>query len=434
MKMMQKAELVSETSICWLEKNTYLVPSQTYDKKYVVRNEGFRWVCTCPDNQHRKHNCKHIEAVKIWLSKSGDAGAPKSKELATIQTCPFCQSKDFIKYGKRSTHFKEKQRFLCKSCGGRFVEGIIKGIRGDEKTVLMAMHLFYSGYSLRKIQDLFSQFFDLNITYVSLHRWIRKYQEIMIDHVSKLYPDLSNTWHADEQEIKVKGKYVYCWNIIDRSTRFLIASNVTKGRYVNDARKVFRKSKTITVNKPQFIITDGLPSYNKAIKKEFKSYRVPRLTHLPMAGVAKKHNNNLIERYHNTFRERDKVRRGFRSIRNAQEFVDGFRFYYNFVRQNMALGGLTPAQATGIDLGYAKNRWMELLTLDGNTFTAKRKIKRVIGYTIKIWDQRGMCMNETMKRRFKIEFSTAEKAKEFLRFYETMYPDLVFFVEKKYEN
>src|SRR3989338_3043412 len=214
MSRLENAKLLADKQICWLEKDTYLVPSQTYEKKYVVRNEGFRLVCTCPDNQYRRHHCKHIEAVKIWLDQT-QAIEPKVRELVINQKCPFCQSNKFIKYGQRKTQFKQKQRYLCKSCGGRFVEGIIKGIRGDEKTVLIAMHLYYSGYSLRKIQDFFSQFHGLEITYVSLHRWIKKYQKIMIEKVRKMHPEVSPTWHADEQEVKVKGKYVYCWNLID---------------------------------------------------------------------------------------------------------------------------------------------------------------------------------------------------------------------------
>ena len=431
MSRLENAKLLADKQICWLEKDTYLVPSQTYEKKYVVRNEGFRWVCTCPDNQYRRHHCKHIEAVKIWLDQT-QAIEPKVRELVINQKCPFCQSDKFIKYGQRKTQFKQKQRYLCKSCDGRFVEGIIKGIRGDEKTVLMAMHLYYSGYSLRKIQDFFSQFHGLEITYVSLHRWIKKYQKIMIEKVRKMHPEVSPTWHADEQEVKVKGKYVYCWNLIDKNTRFLIASNVTRGKYVKDARKLLKKAKLVVSDKPQYIITDGQPAYVKAIKKEFKSYRIPKLTHLPMAGVAKKHNNNLIERYHNTFRERDKIRRGFKSVHAAQNFAEGFQLYYNFNRRNMGLGGLTPAQATGIDLGYAKNRWMELLTLDGNIPQPKRKIGRFVGYTIRIWDQKGKEISRFQKNRFKTKFITAEKAKEFLQFYEKVYPGLVFFAEKIY--
>jgi len=33
----------------------------------------------------------------------------------------------------------------------------------------------------------------------------------------------------------------------------------------------------------------------------------------------------------------------------------------------------------------------------------------------------------------KVEFDKENKAKEFLRFYEEFYPNLVFFVEKKYD-
>ncbi len=51
-------------------------------------------------------------------------------------------------------------------------------------------------------------------------------------------------------------------------------------------------------------------------------------------------------------------------------------------------------------------------------------------YTIKVWDEHGKAVK---KRGMKVEFDRQEKAKEFLHFYEQFYPNLIFFVEKKYE-
>jgi transposase-like protein len=59
--------------------------------------------------------------------------------------------------------------------------------------------------------------------------------------------------------------YSWAWNLLDHETRFLIASEVTKHRNIEDARKVFQEAKeTTNGRKPDFIITDKLPAYKQA--------------------------------------------------------------------------------------------------------------------------------------------------------------------------
>jgi hypothetical protein len=79
--------------------------------------------------------------------------------------------------------------------------------------------------------------------------------------------------------------------------------------------------------------------------------------------------NNKVERLHNTVRERVKVMRGLHSEKSAAVFNDGFKTYYNFVRQNQALKGLTPAEVAGVDLKLGENK---LLGLAKNAPTWKK--------------------------------------------------------------
>ena len=81
---------------------------------------------------------------------------------------------------------------------------------------------------------------------------------------------------------------------------------------------------------------------------------LPQAIHLNGVGLQDEHNNNTVERYHNSEREFDKVRRGFD---NLEEWQTGHRLLHNFIR-----GETTPAMKAGISVAEeGNNRWLTLL-------------------------------------------------------------------------
>jgi hypothetical protein len=72
-------------------------------------------------------------------------------------------------------------------------------------------------------------------------------------------------------------------------------------------------------------------------------------------GIAKRENNNRIERMNGTLRERVKVQRGWKTPKSV--LAEGNRIQYNFVKPHMALDGQTPAQVAGLDV----KGWNDLL-------------------------------------------------------------------------
>lgn len=103
-------------------------------------------------------------------------------------------------------------------------------------------------------------------------------------------------------------------------------------------------------------MTDKLPAYPNAIKNSFGN----KVEHLRYKGFVDSTQNNKIERFHGTFRERDKVMRDFKSVKTAQQYNEAFRLYYNFIRKHSTIG-TTPAEMAKIDLELGRNRWMNLL-------------------------------------------------------------------------
>lgn len=278
-------------------------------------------------------------------------------------TCVFCNSKNIVRNGMRCCKTQRKQRYLCRACKRAFIMNQeFSKLKGTPHVVTLTMDLYFKGISLRKIQDHLDQFYNLRIHHETIRRWIKKYMKIMDVYVSKYKLFGSRIWHADEQMIKSKGKWVWLWNVLDAKSRFLIASSITERREMDDARKVFRKAKNSAIGSPEFIFTDGLKSYTKAIRRELPLRVYPKLiTHINLASIGSRSNNNLIERYHSTFRERDKVMRG-----SADGIVCGYRLYYNFIRPHMGLDGHTPAEAAGINLNLEGNRWLSLIKKSSN--------------------------------------------------------------------
>ena len=87
-------------------------------------------------------------------------------------------------------------------------------------------------------------------------------------------PQTGKIWNADEMMVKIGNDWFYLWNVIDDETRFHLASVISKERTKNDARKVMITAKKRSHGKrPQFIITDGLKSYIKAIDEEFHTLK-----------------------------------------------------------------------------------------------------------------------------------------------------------------
>jgi len=186
--------------------------------------------------------------------------------------------------------------------------------------------------------------------------WVNTYLAKINTYVEGLKPQVGDVWHADEQFIKVKGKQEYIWNVLDRKTRFLLVSNESPTRSYEDARQTFKEAKSIAGKKATTVITDEAFSYDKAVRKEFATYSNPKPHGRYVSLADRSHpNNNPIERFHNSFRQRDKVMRGFKG--NQKQYAENFRTYYNFVRQHQTLGS-TPAQKAGID---QKAEWKELL-------------------------------------------------------------------------
>ena len=347
-----------------VDARNFKVPSQSGNGDYAVKHiEG--WQCDCPDFRTRGIECKHIHAIKFFLKMKSkveleDFNVENEINKVGKVACVSCSSTNIKREGIRKNKLRKVQKYRCKDCGKYFIIEPIKHTKASAEIICLTLDLYYKGLSLRDISDTLFQFHNQKIHFDTVRRWIQNFSKILNKYTTTLKPELSGEICTDEQFLKCKKKQVYAWNSIDKETRFVLASTVTKGRGIKDAREHFKEVKKQTQDeRPKVIYTDGLNKYHRAINKEFRTLK-KETVHCQVAGLRARKNNNRIERFHNNFREFDKVRRTWKSIESINNITDGYKVYHNFIHEHMALGQ-TPAEKAGIDLQLGRNKWLSLL-------------------------------------------------------------------------
>ena len=353
---------------------TYLVPSSDGTTKYEVSHVD-TYSCTCPDFQKRCKNksifCKHINAIILFnkLKNRVDIEGFDVEGITDEKACPKCKSEKIIRKGIRKNKSGNKQGYKCNECGLFFVLDPAKGIKGNARILCLALDMYYKGNSLRDIKDTLYQSFGLRLHHETIRRWNNRFMERIGTYTNTLRPQTSDTMHIDEQALHIGKTNEWCWNALDNGTRFLLATQITKVRRIKDARDIISKAKSVISQRPMEVATDKGKFYIKAVKREFGGmhrFMNKEDNDRVVYHATRKVDNQLIERYHGTFRERDKVIRGFKSEKTAEKYVDNWRTYYNFIRPHISLNGLTPSQVAGIDLGLERNRWLSLLKLSAD--------------------------------------------------------------------
>lgn len=358
-------KLVAENGVQPIDSSKFLVRSERDSRRnYRVSWAGKRWVCTCEDYRKRHRRCKHIYAVGYYLALRGFTLTLRSN-LQSDPSCSSCGSTDaVISHGWRCNKSGPVRRYLCKRCRVTFTDRSgFEGMKNQAMVIATALDLYFRGLSLRKVSEHLETLHGIKVSYTSIHYWLSKYVELVHNSLKDLCVKTGGRWHADDTLVRVKGRHVVLWELLDSETRFLIAEHISRKRSSEEASKLLKRGRSraqTSQDKPLELVTDGLPSYTEAVEKELAPSVSPqRVVHIqgPLTGSV---NNNKMERLYGTFKERARLALHFDHEGGADLFAKGFTTHYNYVRGHMALGGKTPAEAMG--LSNRKLSWLDLIT------------------------------------------------------------------------
>ena len=266
--------------------------------------------------------------------------------------CKFCGSPRVMKYGFKAG----TQYYKCNACGRKFAgRDSPEGMRFSTATIGEAMGLFYDGLSLSDISRHLATTDGIYVNPSTVWRWIIEYSTKAENILSEIKVKTSWRWVIDETMIKVAGKNVWLWDIIEAKSRFLLATHITVSRDMRSAVAVLSEANNRTIGTPNWIVSDGMPAYPDAIERVFGA----ESTHIRAKGLTAEINTNIIERFQGTVKERTKVMRGLKSMDSAKVISEGFIIHYNFLRPHMTLKGKTPAVAAGLKPPF--KTWIELV-------------------------------------------------------------------------
>jgi putative transposase len=266
--------------------------------------------------------------------------------------CKFCESKRIVRYGR----YQNVQRWWCKDCKRKFVDNdALPRMQTPIVQVASALSSFYEGMPIRGIRRNIEQTFGNYPQNAAVYGWIQRFTKAAIEAAKDYKPNVGDTWVADETVLKIEGKKLWFWDIIDASTRFLLASHISITRTTRDAKVLVEKAADRAGKTPRVVITDKLAAYLDGIELAFGA----DTKHLPAKRLTTSPGTQLIERFHQTLKARTEVMKGLKTRKSARLILDGWLVFYNFLRPHEALRGKTPAEKAGVKFPF--RNWVDIV-------------------------------------------------------------------------
>jgi len=355
---MKSLELLMNNNVTQVDQTTFIVNSQhTPSKSYKVAWNRKKWICNCDDYLKHKKTCKHIHAVRYYLLLQSITSAVK--HIYEEPHCPKCKSKEFIiKRGYRYNKSGPVQRYYCKKCMVKFTyRTTFKSMKNKVEAIVSALDLYFRGVSLRQLAEHLELTYGIKVSHGTIYNWIKRYVQLVNKYINRLKANSSERWHMDDTLIKVSGRHMVVWALLDSETRFLLALHVSGKRGAEEAQTLIKEGIKTAKNEPSELVSDGLSAFEVAVQEEFNKKPDKKVIHIK--GPLTIGFNNKMERFHGILKNRVKTMCRLQSEETAKTFAKGFEIYYNFIKRHKALNGKTPAVAAG--LTEHNEGWLDLI-------------------------------------------------------------------------
>ncbi len=250
---------------------------------YRVSFAGDSPTCECAYHATGKGcRCKHIAAVEHTLLISSETTFGKKvgveeKELC----CPGCKKKRYVRNGWYCGKHEKRQRYRCSVCGRRFRDNLgFEHRQVPRLYITLALMLSGMGTSAPNIQTTLGHL-GVRVHVDTITRILEYYSEAVQKYTETLKPPcVGDKWGCDEKHQKVGGRESYIVTIMDLTTRFILAWDVSSTKEDYNAAPLLRRARDMAGRIPRLFITDGLDQYHIAFKRVFRTLKGFRSIHI----------------------------------------------------------------------------------------------------------------------------------------------------------
>ena len=195
---------------------------------------------------------------------------------------------------------------------------IYKRHRFPAEIISYAVWLYYRfNLSHRDIEDLLAER-GISVSYETIRLWCNKFGSRYANRLKKKHRGYGDTFFIDEVFIKIDGKQRYLWRAVDQDGE-IVDVYLQKRRDGAAAKRFFKRLLKIHKDEPRKIVTDKLRSYGVAHRE-----LIPDTIH-----DTSQYANNRAELSHQPTRVRERGMRRFKSVVQAQRFLDAHAAVYN---------------------------------------------------------------------------------------------------------
>ena len=177
--------------------------------------------------------------------------------------------------------------------------------------IAYAVWLYYRfNLSHRDIEDLLAQR-GITVSREAIRLWCIKFGAIYTRRLKRSHRGYGDTFYIDEVFVKINGKQHYLWRAVDQDGEVVDVYLQAK-RDGAAAKRFFKRLLRSHGGEPRKIVTDKLRSYGVAHRE-----LIPKVIH----GTAQ-YDNNRVEQSHENTSVRERGMRRFKSVRQAQRFLN----------------------------------------------------------------------------------------------------------------
>ena len=182
--------------------------------------------------------------------------------------------------------------------------------RFPPEIISYAVWLYYRfNLSHRDIEDLLAER-GITVSYETIRLWRIKFGAKYTRRLKRRHQGYGDTFFIDEVFVKINGKQHYLWRAVDQDGE-VVDVYLQAPRDGAAAKRFFKRLMKSHGGEPRKIVTDKLRSYGVAHRE-----LIPDAIH-----DNARYSNNRAEQSHEPTRVRERGKRRFKSIRQAQRFL-----------------------------------------------------------------------------------------------------------------